>query len=266
MVDMVNKSHSSAVTAMENYGLAQFEAGRKRGWEDRDNQANRDYESGRESACTLRVSKMQPVENLPHLQYEAGFWHDCANTFNEERKQHVYAQRMGLTPDPKWPFGYKVSGSVLDIGGGPVSLLLKTTGFTKALVQDPTNYPEWVYHRYQDHGIECSDLAGEQMLSRLEGPDWIIPDVFDEVWLYNCLQHTEDPCRILRLVPEYLRKGGVFRFFEWTNIPPHEGHPHMISDAMFDAVRAVAKAQHVSTGHIDHDGCYGSMIAGWVQL
>lgn len=207
--------------------------------------------------------------NPEHLRYEAAFWHDCANTYNEERKQHVYAQHMGIQRDPKWPFGYKASGRVLDIGGGPVSLLLKTTGFEYAIVQDPTEYPDWIYHRYSDHGIATSEMPAEKILGGLEaGGDngWITPITFDEVWLYNCLQHTEDPYRILSNVASYLSKGGVFRFFEWINIPPHEGHPHMIKADMFEPIKAVAKVKATHTGHIDVDGCFGEYVSGWVQL
>ncbi len=165
---------------------------------------------------------MTPVQNPPHLEYEAGFWYDCANTYNEERKQHVYAALMGLAPDKGWPYGYKTSGSVLDIGGGPTSLLLKTTGFESATVQDPTNYPEWVYTRYLEHGIKVSRTPAEQRLGSIESLSWIVPQFFNEVWLYNCLQHTEDPKRILENVKDYLPSGGTFRFFEWIDIPPHE--------------------------------------------
>ncbi len=215
---------------------------------------------------------MQPLDNPSHLQFEAGFWYDCANTYNEERKQHVYAQYMGLKPDKGWPYGYKASGSILDIGGGPVSLLLKTTGYRSAKVQDPTNYPSWVYQRYIDHGIAISRTPGERMIGDLESLSWITPAQYDEVWVYNCLQHTEDPKRILDNVVAYLTpKGRVFRFFEWTNIPPHEGHPHMITDSMFDEIRSMGKVQpdpvaHISSGHIDREGCFGSFIAGWVKL
>jgi SAM-dependent methyltransferase len=205
--------------------------------------------------------------NPPHLEFEAGFWGDCSNTYNEERKQHVYAQHMGLTPDPKWPFGYLAGGlKVLDIGGGPTSLLLKTTGFKQALVQDPTSYPAFVYGRYTEHNISWSRTPGEHLLTDIQASTWVIAETFDEVWLYNVLQHTEDPHRILSNVTQYLAKGGIFRFFEWINIPAHEGHPHMITPDMFEPIYQQSKGMRAITSHIDRDGCFGEFLAGWVQL
>ena len=57
------------------------------------------------------------------FDFEKNFWNNCTNTFNEEVKQYSYATHMGLTVskyniiiEPK---------RILDIGGGPCSMLLK---------------------------------------------------------------------------------------------------------------------------------------------
>jgi len=63
-------------------------------------------------------------------EWEFGWWGNCVNTYGEETKQLLYAARMGLTAfhDGKSPFNFDLGGaSVLDIGGGPSSLLLKCT-------------------------------------------------------------------------------------------------------------------------------------------
>ncbi len=40
----------------------------------------------------------------------------------------------------------------------------------------------------------------------------------------------------------------------------------MITADMFDSFLTEAKVKHFQVGHIDVDGCYGRMIAGWVVL
>ena len=51
-------------------------------------------------------------------KWESTWWGDCTDTVNEEIKQRTYAKKIGLSED----FSDK---TILDIGGGPVSLLLK---------------------------------------------------------------------------------------------------------------------------------------------
>ena len=74
-------------------------------------------------------------------RWELGWWGDCTNTYGEEEKQLLYASRMGLKSfhNGKSPYNFDLDGmSILDIGGGPVSLLLKCINFRKAKVVDPT--------------------------------------------------------------------------------------------------------------------------------
>jgi len=62
-----------------------------------------------------------------HQDFEADWWGSCANTYGEESKQIVYARLMNLSPqnlDGHWPVYDIDGGSVLDIGGGPSSMLL----------------------------------------------------------------------------------------------------------------------------------------------
>ena len=52
---------------------------------------------------------------------------------------------------------------------------------------------------------------------------------YDEVWLYNVLQHTQDPEKIIRNAQ---RAGRIIRIFEWieTRISINEGHPHSFTE------------------------------------
>lgn len=158
---------------------------------------------------------------------EADFWGTCADTSDEEYKQRQYATLMGID-------GYKESQglraerynlrgrSVLDLGGGPVSMLLKCENRGRSVVVDPTSFPEWVLGRYEAAGIEFICKPAEGLA--LDG-------TFDEVWIYNVLQHVQDPEAVIATAKRY---GGVVRIFEWVDIPADEKHPHTLTRAGLD--------------------------------
>lgn len=154
-------------------------------------------------------------------KFEAEWWGDCANTYGEETKQIAYAKVMGLDPGPwrggdKWPV-YDFSGMrVLDVGGGPSSMLLKST-FDYGTVVDPCVYPDWVTERYHAHGLLQIVKPAEDVLLEYE------PEHFDVALCYNVLQHTLDPEKICR---EMHRVAKTVRIFEWVDLAPHPGHPH----------------------------------------
>jgi len=149
-------------------------------------------------------------------------WHgDCANSLGEEYKQIAYAKRMGLKAfhDGRSPFNFDLHGAtVMDIGGGPYSLLLKTTNSPRRVVVDPCQYPDWVDFRYAASEIDWLRMRGED-LDQL--------DRFDEVWIYNCLQHTEDPERIIRNARAI---GKLVRLFEWIETGVADGHLHNLTE------------------------------------
>jgi hypothetical protein len=158
---------------------------------------------------------------------ELAFWGDCSNTYGEETKQFFYAERMGIQRfgDGRSPWCLWGSGlSWVDFGGGPSSMLLKMHGARKRYVMDPilTKVPLWVTDRYTATGLvhyclPC-DLSYEEMpFTRL---------LFDVGLCYNVLQHVERPeqfCRNLRGLSK------VQAVFEWIDLPPHPGHPNMLT-------------------------------------
>lgn len=158
-------------------------------------------------------------------EFERQFWNDCVNTFSEESKQREYAKAMGLELIRVSPlgFGYNLTGArVLDVGGGPVSLLLKSVNRTGVVV-DPCRFPDWVHLRYATTGLWMRRMRGEDLDETLGS--------FSEAWIYNVLQHTDDPAKIIanakRLAP-------VLRIFEWIDTPAYEGHPQEITRAKLE--------------------------------
>lgn len=185
---------------------------------------------------------------------EKGWWDTCANTYWEETKQLVYARLMGImfAADERGPYLINLGDkAVLDIGGGPVSLLLKATKDSKRTVADPCDYPSWVGERYAAQGIEYKQIKGEDV-------DQLGESQYDEVWLYNCLQHVDDPAKIIANAKQVLKPGGVFRIFEWINTPTNTAHPHSLTKEQLDEWIG----QSGGTAHLSESGCFGDAYFG----
>lgn len=156
-------------------------------------------------------------------KWEREWWSTCVNSYMEEEKQLIYAKKMGLLTyyDGKTPYNFAVSGRILDIGGGPISLLLKCPS-AKGTVIDPCEYPPWIAERYKCAGIYYVVSKGEDLpiLSNFNLG-------FDEVWIYNCLQHVEIPSLICE---NALNKGKLVRLFEWIDNGVSPGHPQNLTE------------------------------------
>jgi len=167
-----------------------------------------------------------------HQEWEKNWWGDCTHTYAEEQKHVEYSRMMGLeiiVGRGQWPVWDLQGRNVLDIGGGPVSMLLKAYNRgPRCMVSDPCQYPEWVHQRYNIAGIGYRKYAGEDLKPSLERD---LEGGFDEVWIYNVLQHTQDPELIISNAWEF---APVIRLFEWIDIPPHEGHPHELKKVLLD--------------------------------
>lgn len=156
-----------------------------------------------------------------HQLCESSWWGDCTNTYGEETKQLTYAHRFGLVSqnlNGQWP-KYNMQGkSVLDLGGGPVSMLLKTVNAKNKTVVDPCDYPEWIKLRYKIANITYLKCEAENYATTKQ---------YDECWIYNVLQHVQDPQRIIQNAKASAK---LVRLFEWINIPAHPGHPHELKE------------------------------------
>jgi hypothetical protein len=176
---------------------------------------------------------------MSDLTFESNYWGDCCNTFDEDQKHFVYGKYMGLY---RTGYSFDVSGSrIVDIGGGPTSMMLKTINLCeRSLVVDPLLYPSWTYDRYSSMNIDSLLVKGED----------IFIDGFDEAWIYNCLQHTDDPELIIK---NALRAAKVLRIFEWVDIEPHDGHPQIITKKMLD--ESIGSEGRLIT--LAESGCFG---------
>ena len=179
---------------------------------------------------------------------EREWWGNCTNTLGEEIKQLVYARYMGIHFHHIDGIPYQIDlrgDSVLDVGGGPVSLLLKTFNGGRLSVFDPCDYPQWVEDRYLANNINLYRCKGEDLSSR---------ERYDQVWLYNCLQHVDDPELIIKNCLDALVPGGVFRIFEWIDTDVNEAHPHSLRSEDFHSWTG----QHGGIVHLNESGCVGT--------
>lgn len=200
----------------------------------------------------MSTTTQEPVDGSPQ-EWER-WWHGtCANTFGEEAKQITYAHRMGLVNQPrlgKWPV-YDLQGkSVVDLGGGPVSMLLKTVDGNNLTVVDPCPYPTWVKRRYEHAGIAQYEQEAETFMSA---------DRFDEAWCYNVLQHVVDPEAVIETAKTHAR---VLRIFEWIETETNIGHPHSLhADTLNGWIGGVGQI-----GMVNENGAVGLAYWGCFDL
>lgn len=182
---------------------------------------------------------------------ERDWWGTCQNTHGEEEKQLTYAARMGLEfhHNGKSPYSIDLRGaSVLDIGGGPCSLLLKCVN-VRGTVADPLEYPAWVGERYKLAGLYYLQVPGE----RIDLPG------FDEVWIYNVLQHTEDPARVCA---NARRAGRIVRVFEWIDTTTNTEHPHSLREADLNAWLGGTGKTEILNARTLRGRCYFGIFKG----
>jgi 2-polyprenyl-3-methyl-5-hydroxy-6-metoxy-1,4-benzoquinol methylase len=192
------------------------------------------------------MKEVQKQEWEKESEWEAHWWGNCCNTYFEEQKQFDYAKRMGIKVfwDSQGPHIDMMGKKVLDVGGGPVSLLLKCLNLGKGHVIDPCDYPEWTMERYKAAGITFDKGMAEEM-------DYT---GFDEVWIYNLLQHVQDPAKI---VANALKAGKIVRVFDWLEIAG-PGHPHyLVEDEMNKWFKGEGKVEVISGGK-----CYVGVFKG----
>jgi hypothetical protein len=186
-----------------------------------------------------------------HQEFERDWWGDCVNTYAEENKQISWAKYMGLevtdmgNPD-RFPLIDLHGRSVIDIGGGPVSLLLKTVNGGSLAVMDPCSYPAWVYGRYEAHDILYIQSMAENMFVDQIKPQW------DEAWIYNVLQHVLDPGAVMDTA---FRVAKTVRVFEGLELGVSPGHPHNL---MQDDMDKWCRGQ--GNMYVYHDGNFSQKM------
>lgn len=169
------------------------------------------------------MQSISPKEWESHNEWERAWWGDCKDTFDEQLKQEIYAEFMKLTQFGSIRHSFNLKKmSILDIGGGPVSLLLRCYDYKRAVIVDPCAYPDWVMERYKIANIEYIKEKAEEVN---------FEEKFDEVWIYNCLQHVQDPAKVIEMAIKSAKK---IRIAEVLEIVVYPGHPQSLTKATLD--------------------------------
>jgi len=181
---------------------------------------------------------------MEEYEFEKSYWGDCCNTFDEDQKHYVYAKYMGLE---RVGYSFDLQGkTVIDIGGGPTSMLLKCINFPRGKVVDPIEYPKWTRDRYHMKNIGVDVSRGED----------VTDSGWDECWIYNCLQHCDNPERVIW---NALLAAKTLRIFEWVDIPPHDGHPMMLTEELMNLWIGLPGGRTVE---LAEQGCFGKAYYG----
>jgi hypothetical protein len=170
-----------------------------------------------EAAAEAAEISVMEAERIAHMALEMDFWAGCRNTFGEETKQLLYLRKMGFSLAPTWrsQFAFDAGGkTMIDFGGGPVSVLLKFDNLgQQSAVVDPAPWPDWVRLRYEASNIALISMQAEDCGIR----------GYDIALVYNVLQHSVDPEKIVR---NAVASAHRLYLFEWVDLPAHPGHPH----------------------------------------
>jgi len=151
-------------------------------------------------------------------KYERAWWGvEPQSHWDEEvEKQETYARLMGLPAD--LDMGTR---TILDVGCGPVSMLLRTT-HGGAVGVDPLTMSEETKTKFAGANIALHQSKAE---------DFEPAQRFDEGWMYNCLQHVDEPNKVMAML---VRSADCVRIFEWIDLPMCEGHPHTLRVEQFE--------------------------------
>lgn len=182
------------------------------------------------------MRRVPPSEWQACQEFERRSWGDgiyLSPENGEIQKQNHYAAWMGIVASEDFKAIDLEGKSVLDVGCGPVSLLLRSHNGKRKVGIDPLDYGEGVRQVYSAREVELLKMPAEEMR--------FADGTFDEVWMYNCLQHVYDPDMILQKIQKV---GKRVRIFEWLDIPAHEGHPHELTEAWFVKHMGLSKEQY----------------------
>jgi len=113
---------------------------------------------------------------------------------------------------------------IVDIGGGPVSLLLKFNT-NNSVVVDPLPISEFYLNNYKSKNIIFIQQKAEEFIEKFD------EEKFDEVWMYNCLQHVFDPNKILTKLNKI---GKVLRICEPCDTPINKCHPYTFKQEFYE--------------------------------
>lgn len=141
--------------------------------------------------------------------------------------------------------------TVIDIGCGPLSLLQRLP-VKSGTALDPIHYGD-LEDEYEKKGIRRIIKCGED-LNPSDG-------IYDEAWIYNCLQHVRDPVKIIE---NAITVANTVRIFEWTHVKPYTGHIHELTPELIQEPFKKEKWHFLMStrGYVDYKNFKGHYFTG----
>jgi glycosyltransferase involved in cell wall biosynthesis/2-polyprenyl-3-methyl-5-hydroxy-6-metoxy-1,4-benzoquinol methylase len=206
-----------------------------------------------EAVIKLDLSQKLEIPNLPTVwekatKFESNWWGLEPNQrwIDEVEKQNTYAKLMQLSEN----FDLKVPTTILDVGCGPTSILLRTNRHgAQAVGVDPLPVSRNTLLKYKAANITFVNKKAEEGIPEQE---------FDEAWIYNVLQHTDSPIIILN---KLVKVAKIIRVFEWINTEANEGHPHILTVDLFETVFKDLEKIFWKTGKLNEKNLNGEYFA-----
>jgi 2-polyprenyl-3-methyl-5-hydroxy-6-metoxy-1,4-benzoquinol methylase len=185
---------------------------------------------------------------------ELKYWQRPGCLWGEFDKQLCYFRHMKLWEDFGLPdFELDMKGkSVLDIGCGPASGMLRMTNASRLTGVDPCEYGAAARRRYKAFGIDYHVARAEDMES-LNLP------VHDLGLIYNVLQHPEDPAAIVRQAIKHCRE---IRLIEWQFVPQDNEHLWVLTPDLVLNWFAGCKIKYIALPRITECQCNATALVG----
>lgn len=139
--------------------------------------------------------------------------------------------------------------TIIDIGSGPFSILQRVL-VRSGTALDPLDFGT-LEEGYWSSGIRRLIKRAEDLT--LEDGHW------DEAWIYNCLQHVEDPEQVLDAAREV---ADLVRIFEWINIEPYPGHLHKLTSERLQSGFQGWNTHLECVGKLNSSGLCGEFFVG----
>lgn len=170
---------------------------------------------------TLTILEKWKIAQDEELKYWEGNYKSHSDgkmypaEYFEKSKQDTYMKHVKLLDD--YPDLSLDNKSILDLGGGPASPLLRCSKFIDSVVVDPCRYSDSIIDRYSEHNIDFINEPAETYKTKI---------VYDEVWMFNVLQHVYSVNDILSKIKYH---GYKIRIFEWLEVPTDKLHINILN-------------------------------------
>jgi SAM-dependent methyltransferase len=188
---------------------------------------------------------------------ELAYWQRAGCVWGEFDKQIKYFQHMKLWEDFGAPdFELNMQGkSVLDVGCGPASGLMRMFNASLLTGVDPLEYGAAARRRYAAFGIDYRVANAENLEPLNLG-------VYDLALCYNVLQHPERPDLICK---ELMKHAKEIRLCEWLGIPTDSEHLWTLTAPLVLNWFSGCKIKHVDLPIVTMCGCTATALVAILE-